>query len=176
MPRRTYSDHEIDQALIALYISGRNSQVASQRLREQGLVVNARTLRSWKDKHAERYLALAGEHGPRLEKELRAVSKQVALNAAEGAMEAVEAAREQIRNGEAKDPSTTARNLAVTQGIATDKTLLLEGRPTEIHGTDLPRLMERMRKALGQPVTVDSTAEEDVPSDARVLESGQQDG
>jgi hypothetical protein len=90
-----------------------------------------------------------------------------ALRANEGILEAVEATREQIRAGEHKDPSTAARNLAVAAGVTTDKSLLLEGRPTEIHGTDMESLMATMARALGVQhvpnLATDSTAEEIEP-------------
>lgn len=97
-------------------------------------------------------------------------SRAIATAANVATLEAIEASRKQVEAGEAKDPSTVARNLTVAAGISTDKALLLDGRPTQIHGSDnLPALMERMSKLLGTPA-IDSTAEEYEPSVPRELE------
>jgi hypothetical protein len=92
-------------------------------------------------------------------------ARAIVTAANEGTLEAIDAAREQIKAGEAKDPSTIARNLSVAAGISVDKSLLLEGRPTEIHGNEnVEALMARMSRFLG-PSAVDSTAEEEIPAE-----------
>ena len=163
--RRTYTDAEVDTALLTLILSGRNSGVAARRLATEGIDVNPRTLRSWRDKvHAGRYAELEHQHAPEIEKQMMSQSRAIATAANIATLEAIEASRKQVAAGEAKDPSTVARNLAVTMGVATDKSLVLDGRPDRIIGSgDIQGLMERMAKFLGNPA-IDSTAIEYEPS------------
>jgi len=166
MPRRTYTPAEVDTALLVLCLTGRNSVVAARRLKTEGIDVDPRTLRSWHTNiHARRYAEIEYDHAPEIEKQMIGQARAIVTAANEGTLEAIDAAREQIRRGEAKDPSTVARNLSTSAGIMTDKTLLLEGRPTEIRGNeDLPGALQRMAQRLNLPQSVDSTAEEYEPS------------
>lgn len=167
MPRRIYTPLEVDTALLVLAMSGRNCGMASRRLKEEGLDVGRRTLNQWKNyTHADRYLEIEHEHAPSVEKQMVNTARAIVTAANEGTLEAIEASREQLRKGEAKDPSTVARNLATAAGIQTDKALLLEGRPTEIRGgEDLQAALQRMAQRLNLPQSVDSTAEEYEPGE-----------
>lgn len=159
--RRNYTPAEVDTALLVLCLTGRNSVEASRRLKKQGLDVHPRTLRSWREGiHANRYLELQRNQAPRIEAEMVNTSREIVIAANLATLEAVEATRAQVAAGEAKDPSTSARNLATTAGINVDKSLLIEGRPTIITSSDdVPALLARMQRLLGP--TFDSTAEDD---------------
>lgn len=162
--RRTYTTDEIDKGLLALIFNGNNSGIAVKALRTTGLKVNDRTLRQWKVKHRERLDELALKHAPAIENHLKASGRAIAMASQAGTMEAIEAARKQLRDGDARDPAAMARNLATVTGIATDKVLLLDGRPTEIVSNDVAGLMERMARALGHtapPRAIESTTVED---------------
>jgi hypothetical protein len=160
--RVRYTPAEIDTALLVLALPGRNSVVAARRLKDEGLEINSRTLRSWREHtHATRYIEIEHQHAPEIERQMISQARAIVTAANEGTLEAIDAAREQLRTGEAKDPSTVARNLSTSAGIMTDKALLLEGRPTEIRGGDnLEAALERIAQRLGLPQSVDSTAEE----------------
>ena len=108
-------------------------------------------MRSWRDKiHAGRYAELEHQHAPEIERQMMSQSRAIATAANIATLEAIEASRKQVAAGEAKDPSTVARNLAVTMGVATDKSLILDGRPDRIIGSaDIEGLMERMSRFLG---------------------------
>jgi hypothetical protein len=165
-PRRSYTPEQVDTALLTLILAGRNSGVASRRLAENGIEVNPRTLRSWRDKvHADRYAELEHQHAPQIEKQMMSQARAIATAANIATLEAIEAARKQVEAGEARDPSTVARNLAVTMGVATDKSLLLDGRPTEIHSSqDVEQLLADVRRMLGPSYArnraIDTTATE----------------
>lgn len=164
--RRTYTPLEIDTALLVLAMSGRNCGMASRRLKDEGIDVSRRTLNQWKNyTHAGRYLEIEHEHAPSVERQMVNTARAIVTAANEGTLEAIEASREQLRKGDAKDPSTVARNLATAAGIQTDKMLILSGRPNEIYGTeDLEAALNRMAQRLNLPQTVDSTAVEYQPS------------
>jgi hypothetical protein len=160
MPRTNYTQVEIDTALLTLCLTGRNSIEACRRLKVEGIEINPRTLRSWRlHTHAKRFAEIERQHAPEIERQMIGQARAIVTAANEGTLEAIDAAREQIKNGEAKDPSTVARNLAVTAGVNVDKSLTLEGRPTVIHGaTTLDGNIRRLAQQLG--FDIDTTAEE----------------
>jgi phosphoglycerate dehydrogenase-like enzyme len=86
-------------------------------------------------------------------------AREIVLRANAATAAAIQAAHEQVNDGQAKDPAAVARNLQTVAGIATDKALLVEGRPTAIIGTgDLQSLIAKLGKQLG--FDVDASANE----------------
>jgi hypothetical protein len=160
--RRQYTPADVDTALLVLALTGHNSVETARRLKSQGLNVNARTLRAWRTGiHSKRYAEIQRDHAPRIEAEMIGTAREIVLAANAATLEAIEATRDQVQDGEAKDPSAVARNLQTVAGIATDKALLTEGRPTVITGgDDVQALLARMNRLLG---VVDSTAEDVTP-------------
>jgi hypothetical protein len=159
--RHSYTPAEIDTSLLVLAMTGRNSVVAARRLKSEGINVNPRTLRSWRQHtHAKRYIDLEHQHAPEIERQMMGQTRAIVTAANDATLEAIEASRQQVENGDARDPSTVARNLATVSGIQTDKGLLLDGRPTVIHGDgSLDELVARMEREMG--FDIDSTAEEE---------------
>ena len=93
-------------------------------------------------------------------------AREIVLRANAATADAIQAAHDHVKDGQAKDPAAVARNLQTVAGIATDKALLVEGRPTAIIGTgDLQSVIASSEKQLG--FDVDSTARRDRPSRAR---------
>lgn len=77
-------------------------------------------------------------------------AREIVLRANAATADAIQAAHEQVKDGQAKDPAAVARNLQTVTGIATDKALLVEGRPTAIIGTgDLQSVIAQLGKQLG---------------------------
>jgi hypothetical protein len=138
-------------------------------LKSQGLEINPRKLRAWRTGiHSTRYAEIQRDHAPRIEAERIGTAREIVLAANAATLEAIEATRDQVSEGEAKDPSAVARNLQTVAGIATDKALLTEGRPTIVHGSDsVEALVARMNRLLGITIepAVDSTAEDDTPAE-----------
>ena len=149
--RRSYTPVEIDTALLVLCLTGRNSVVAARRLKTEGLDIDPRTLRSWRTHvHARRYEEIEAQHAPEVERQMLGQARAIVHAANQVTLLAIEESEKQLREGDVKDPSTTARNLATAAGIQTDKMLIMSGRPNEIRGgEDIQGLMERMSRFLG---------------------------
>ena len=156
---RRYSPEEIDLGLRTLALEGGNSQAAHERLKEGGLDIPSVTLRDWRNtSRVERYQDICVQVAPEIERVVVQRSAEIQRRALDVSLKAIDAAEQQITNGEAKDPSATAKNLALTHGIITDKTLILQGRPTNIDLTlDARDLIAEIRKDLG---SIPSTAED----------------
>jgi hypothetical protein len=75
---------------------------------------------------------LTPEEQRQVELILTDTTRLTALEAQKVTYKAVKHAEMLLDQGKAKDPSAVARNLATVAGIATDKTLALTGRPSQI--------------------------------------------
>ena len=106
---------------------------ASDLLAEQGHQISGRTLERWcKDTHVVRFEKLREEWAPRIEASLANDLLGNARLAAETERLAIEAAREELIDGTAKEPSKIARDLSQVKAQSVDKRLALQGRPTDI--------------------------------------------
>jgi hypothetical protein len=86
-------------------------------------------------------------------------SSETAISVSELALQKARELLEEGKHREASYASATARNASTVAGIHTDKSMILQGRPTQIHGTrDARELLEEIRRELGTPI--DSTATE----------------
>jgi hypothetical protein len=66
---RKWSIEERDTALLTVAACGGNSAKASAMLKQQGISIQPRALRMWRESQfAERYIELASEHGRAIEK------------------------------------------------------------------------------------------------------------
>src|SRR4051794_40277399 len=100
MRRRTHTEQEIDPALLGLALTGRNSVEAAKRLKAEGIDVNPRTLRSWRETvHAQRYADLCTQHAPAIEKQMMNTARAIVTRANEVTMQAIEASAKQLENG-----------------------------------------------------------------------------
>jgi hypothetical protein len=162
--RRTYTPDEVDTGLTVLALCGGDSSEAERRLQAAGQPIPSSTLRDWRTHtHADRYVAICHERAPEIEKRVLQRSQEIQQRALATSLKAVNEAERQLDNGEAKDPAGTAKNLALTYGIITDKSLLLQGRPNVMVGTqDARDLLDDIRRELG---TIPGTAIE-VPTTA----------
>lgn len=122
-----YTDHEIERGLTALALAGDNSPRASKLTG-----VPQKTLRNWRTAHPERYNEIRVERAREIDQLCISEFRDIALNANRATLNAVELERKRINTGEVRDASASARNLATTAAIATDKIALMEGRPTQI--------------------------------------------
>jgi hypothetical protein len=156
---RRYTPEEVDTGLTVLALCGGDSKEAERRLEASGSPIPSSTLRDWRTStHADRYVEICQERAPEIEKRVLQQSQEIQQRALAASLKAVDAAEQQIDSGDAKDPSATAKNLALTYGIITDKALVLQGRPSTIIGTqDARDLLEDIRRDLG---SIPSTAEE----------------
>jgi hypothetical protein len=130
---RKWSIEERDTALLTLAACGGNSAKASAMLKQQGIGIQPRTLRKWRESQfAEHYIELAAGHGRAIEKVAEVKMRETILQAQDVQMQGLEAAAEQLKTGEARDPSAVARNAAVVGGIGLQHLLPYTGRPSAI--------------------------------------------
>jgi hypothetical protein len=153
-PAERHSRKRIDEGLLALLRTGSSYQASEL------TGISDATLRYWRLKYADRMSELAKRHGPQLEQEAIQALQEAAAAATQGTLEAVDAARQEIRNGTTKDAAATARNLATVVGITTEKALLLQGKPTSVteHAGTRDVLTALARRIPG--LVIDSTATE----------------
>lgn len=149
--RRRYGPGEIDQALTALALTGSSDTASTQ------LGIPSSTLREWRIEHAERYADIQKRLIPQIEQATIGLYRNLAVAAAQAAQDAVELAKQQIATGDVKDSSATAKNLATTAAIATDKLQIMEGRPTTIIEHRSADIMQELE---ARGLIVDSTADD----------------
>jgi hypothetical protein len=160
---RTYTPEQVDQALMTLLAIG-NSVKAAEVIEDQfGFEIPAKTLRDWRRTRHDRYFELARKHGEELETKAIDTKRALLPLLADGIALGVEKTIEELEAGDAKDPSASARNLAVISGIETRDLLTLTGRPNSISVSLTP---EQMYQQLAE--LFEGTAEE--IEDAEVVE------
>jgi hypothetical protein len=154
---RYYTPEEIQEGLQAYIWAGENATQASRNLAAKGKRIARTTLIEWSKTHADMIEDLKAKH----EEYLTDLYRDVARKSAEATIEGVELALSDIREGKVKDPGATVRNLATTAGIATDKIMLLTGRPTDItEHRDPAQVIKELANLLGHKNSVESTAVE----------------
>lgn len=154
-----YAEDDVTAGLMAVLCTT-TFQGASDLLAEQGQRIPARTLDRWcKDQHVVRFEKLREQYAPRIEAQLANDLLSNARLAAETERMAIEAARIELENGSAKEPSKIARDLSQVKSQSVDKRLSLQGRPTQI--TEKRDINEIVRALVGLKV-VSVTAPEHV--------------
>lgn len=168
-----YDPYTIERGLTELALAGTGKR-ARQRLLRDGINVPERTLLHWKTSaYADRYLEIVETRAKRIEEQISNEARASALLAAEIEMEALEATRTLLRSGEAKDPSTIARNAATVKGINVDKLLALSGRPTQItEHRDVREIAIRL-KGLGIEIAVPQVVDAEVVEELPARDSGE---
>ncbi len=154
----------VDTALLAYAMCG-SAATASERLKtlDPPIKVHEHTLHHWrKTLYPNRFRALVEKHATSIEAQVVTSVRGLALAASDAAHEAVALERTRIASGEVRDAAGSARNMATVLGIATDKLLLLQGRPTVISETRTADDVLRDLDATGRVSYVDSDAVEDL--------------
>lgn len=159
MPAAPTDPQLLEQGLLALVASGGSPTRAAQALAEQGHDITKQTLHGWKTKHATRYQELQDRFATQIEAQLVRQQRDLAVQAHEVALLAVDKTREALEADKIKDPAGTARNLEVVAGTAIDKVLLLTDRPTQITEQREPSRLIASLASKGIRVTVGETIE-----------------
>ena len=133
-PAAPFSQEQIDDALMALIAWAGNASAAVRHLKSVGKrAPRVETLLNWsRTLHWERYQELREKYGDQIEKGLAADYLDSARELREVAHMAAEKAKERLEAGEDQDPGRTAANLARASAIALEKSLTLQGKPTQI--------------------------------------------
>jgi hypothetical protein len=131
--------------------------------------MNKRTLCQWRQRNQERYAELRAEHYQQIERQLVDDYRENARLSQELHKQATLHALQDLADGNIKDAARVAREASIASGIATDKMLLVDGRPTHIQehrdldtilasrgrrlgfDTDSPAVEIDERPALGEP-------------------------
>jgi hypothetical protein len=153
---------EIDRALLILAKHGGNS---SRAVDEAGHP--ERTLRDWRTKHQDRYQEIRQLHKREIEDKLIEEQRENAILSAQlhrkATMQALETSEP------FKDPARVAREASIASGVAIDKLLVLDGRPTQItQSQDAGQALVEMARRLN--LSIDSTADE-IPPGQEALEA-----
>jgi hypothetical protein len=139
--RTSYTTEDIERGLSALAFYAGNSIRAASALKEMGHPVPARTLRGWRKQEGQRYERLRAELQDRVFAETAEEWLSLTREAIEAAGDAVAMARQSTAQGDSKEAKTwagTARDLAVSSGVADDKATRGAQRPTSIVERDRP--------------------------------------
>jgi len=136
-------------------LCGGNARRASRELEEKGLKIPRTTLQKWsQSQHVERYTELRREVMPRIHDRMARESEDLAIEYGEAERKTLERYLQVVPELKPAEAAGAARNMATSRGIATDKALLLRGRPSEI--TEHRNVGEIIRalKAKGATVTL----------------------
>jgi hypothetical protein len=162
LPARHYSDREkIDQALLALVVTGGNASAAHTQLEAAGINVPRRTLQDWRTRHAQRYQQLQDQYGPQLEQQIvRNTRERIsALDALEG--DVIQKLHEDLDSLEAKDKANALKSITTSKAINVDKLLTLTNRPSVIvsnqSADDLEAEIASIKRELLQEFGIDPT-------------------
>lgn len=165
--RHDYTPAEIDQALMALISFGSSTKAAAALDEAFGFDVPPSTLRNWRYLHADRYHELLRQHGTELEQKAVDAKRALLPLLAEGIALGVNKTIDELEAGDAKDPSASARNLAVISGIETRDLMLLTDRPTERRDVVTPEdLYRKLREALSLPGEAEEIPDAEVVTEA----------
>lgn len=146
--QQVYTPEQVDKALMAFVTFGSAKTAAAAVEEAFGFTVPPSTLRSWKYVHAERYAELVRLHGEELERKAVDAKRALLPLLEHGIAVGVEKTIDELEAGQAKDPSASARNLAVVSGIQTRDLMLLTDRPTERREVTSPEDLYRKLSAI----------------------------
>jgi hypothetical protein len=156
-PKRRATSEEIDAALLILASNGGNAAKS-----HEIAGVPERTLQDWRNRYHERYQELRQRHKREIEDKLIEEHRENAILSAQLQRKATMQALDDKQPF--KDPARVAREASIASGVAIDKLLVLDGRPTQItQNTDAVQALGEMARRLG--ISYDSTADEIPPGE-----------
>lgn len=162
----------LDRVLLTLIYCGGSHIRAARMLRqsdEHPLRITHPQLARIHHDHEERFAQLHDRYAREIEAYAIRELRMAAIGAFATSMEAVEQAREQLADGEVKDPGKLARDMAVTGGVLIDKMLVLDGRPNQIQEKrNVDEILSDIARAIK-----DETVEGSVVSDPVLPEGGE---
>lgn len=166
MPK-TYSDQDVERALQARAITSSASEAAHVLSESFELTIPPRTISEWvANSHRDRYEQIRAEIAPKIHMAVASEMEDIAVSIVQVQRDAVERVKAELPKMDGKDAALALKSLSAAGAAATDKALLLRGRPTQITGHDNPSDVYAALKRLGYtitvegPETVESTAEE----------------
>lgn len=166
-----WNDTELERGLQALVLADGRSKKAAERLAAAGEPIPERTLREWRNVHAERYAELEADRDAWTAARMADESEWLAAGYAEGEARLLRniLARpdEELQKLSPNVLAQAARNLSISRGVSIDKANELRRRPTRPDGNvaSLTQLLNSIRSKFPgvvdvNPQLVESTAEE----------------
>lgn len=167
---QTYSPEEVTRGLAALAVYDGSERAAARFLEQTGKPIPFRTLHDWKTTRAERYAEVREQELPAIrQRHIHETEELVGQHLAvkKKLLAKVDKELDQLSAGQA---ASALKQVAISAGIDTDKSLLLRGEPTVIHGNvrDMDQLWTRLEELAGMAPAIDSTAIEE-PDDVLEL-------
>jgi hypothetical protein len=149
LPGEGYSEAERVRGVQAVALNAGNTRRAARLLKEQGQPIPRSTLKHWVTvTHVAEYERARIVVRDRIWDELAEEHQALARKALKATGDATAAAREMVKQGDAKTANSyasAARNLATVAGISNDKASAAHGRPTVIERrVDIPRALARL--------------------------------
>lgn len=159
-PRNKYSAAEMEYALLELALMNGNVSRASAKVG-----VAPQTLTRWRDQFPERYEDIQARIAPMVEKQIVAQARLNSRKAAEVAEMLLEKVETAETNSDAAQAAKAFQQVSIGMGVQIDKTLLLEGRPTEILETRDAQAMLKELAEIAPGLTVNGTAIDVTPQE-----------
>jgi hypothetical protein len=160
-PRNKYSAAEMEYALLELALMNDN---LARTARKVG--IDSGTLGKWRNKYAERYEDIKARVAPMVEKQIVAQARINARKAAEVAEHLLDKVDEDgLSLGDRAQAAKAFNQVSIGMGVQIDKTLLLEGRPTEILETRDAQAMLKELAEIAPGLTVDGHAIDVTPQE-----------
>lgn len=128
-------DYTLEQertGLLALVMWAGNADAAARALSGGDTPIPAATLEDWKKSKADEYNRLRDRYASQLEDELVRQLRETAMEGVAVMRQAIAHARRRLDEGKDIYPHQTAAGMAKTVSTATDKLLVLTGRPSQI--------------------------------------------
>lgn len=149
-----YTEEERERILTALALRGGSAAKARELLKGDETLSRLPTrevIRRMGIRYAARYGEILAERAPQIEQDIVRDYRSLVARALEVQMAGIERTAEGMAELSAADASKATRDLAITGAVGTDKLLLLDGRPTEIHVNRSPEeLLSAIEAIIGR--------------------------
>ncbi len=155
-PQKRYTPNERKQALIALAYEGGHVKLASERCG-----VSDTTIRKWLRDDPTAYAKILQEMGPQLEELAQGQFIESVLAAAVVSKKILAELEGRVSELPAKDLAGALRNVDTSRAINQEKSLLLQGRPSQI---TQHRSLADVLDAMKRRGFIDGEAEEEPPA------------
>jgi hypothetical protein len=155
---RDYEPDIVDQSLLQLVLNDGNVTKTCRDMKAAGVDIPRKTLTGWRDAYPRRYQFHATQSARELEERIVTKQRAIASAALDVVQEAIEKEADRVKAGDVRDMAASARSLATTSAIATDKLLAMTGRPSAI--VQHERKPEQIIAKLQELGVVEGTAEE----------------
>jgi hypothetical protein len=163
--KRSFSEQEVQRALVEIAAASGNTRKASRELALEGLEIHSKTLWRWyKETHAEKYERIRLEMLPKItafaaEQHMALARQQMELTAAAAALVA-----DRLHTMDDRDLVNAMGKADIGSGIHTEKAQLLAGAPTQIVRRTSAEVIRELQSMGIEPDEIEAevVSEEDV--------------